>query len=96
MHPWLAVVAIKMRTRNARWGRSLGKRILNFRSGAVLGEGNIPESRWQYISTLAGQYSTPPDGKVSLAVVRILPPVPNLSGSLLFKGDSGVGLPLDL
>ena len=41
MHPWLAVVAIrimaiKKRTTNARWARSLGKRILNIYSGSVL------------------------------------------------------------
>ena len=49
MHPWLAVVAIRImairkRTTNARWARSLGKRILNIYSGSVLRGGTSRSS----------------------------------------------------
>jgi hypothetical protein len=76
VHPWLAVVAItimpiKKRTMNARWARNLGKRILKYHSGAVLRDGSrtvIPQSRSEYISTLAGQYSTWSGGKNGLVI----------------------------
>gem|GEM_PF-5764709 len=82
MHPWLAVVAIrimaiKKRTTNARWARSLGKRILNIYSGAVLwgrivggSHPIIPETLWQYISTRRGQYSTQSGGKNRVVITR--------------------------
>ncbi len=75
MHPWLAVVAIrimaiKKRTTNARWARSLGKRILNIYSGAVLCEGAIRSSpkRFGSISQLARGSTVPnPAGKIELS-----------------------------
>ena len=75
MHPWLAVVAIrimaiKKRTTKARWARSLGKRILNIYSGAVLCEGAIRSSpkRFGSISQLAGGSTVPnPAGKIELS-----------------------------
>ncbi len=75
MHPWLAVVAIrimaiKKRTTNARWARSLGKRILNIYSGAVLWGGAIRSSpkRFGSISQLAGDSTVPnPAGKIELS-----------------------------
>ena len=82
MHPWLAVVAITMmpikkRTMNARWARSLGKRILKYYSGAVLPKGSrpvIPESRSEYISTGAGQYSAWSGGKHLIVIRRFRSP----------------------
>lgn len=79
MHPWLAVVAIrimaiKKRTTNARWARSLGKRILNIYSGAVLwgrivgGAIRSSPKRFGSISQLAGGSTVPnPAGKIELS-----------------------------
>jgi len=108
VHPWVAVVAIrimpiKKSTRNARWARSLGKRILKIYSGAVLRGGSqpaVPRPRSEYISTGAGQYSARSRWEIwtchnAVLASSCLPPCcPRCVSESL--GRPGVGQPLGL